>query len=84
MDFYLNRNICGVLDEMRSLNKVRNYSSFLALIEEAQMMANKMEAALDDQKDVKRATERLSQLKQEIKNLEGKIEKLKFMKKGMK
>ena len=41
------RTLCDVLDEMRSTYKTRNFASLLGLIEEAQMMGNRMEAKLD-------------------------------------
>ena len=48
-----NRNLCNVLDEVRMQYKTRNFSGLLGLIEEAQTMGNRMEAALHDQKDFK-------------------------------
>ena len=55
-EVYINRTVCDVLEEMRKLYETRNFSSMLGLIEEAQSMANRMEAALDDKRDVKRWT----------------------------
>jgi len=66
---YPNRTICDVLEEMRKLNKTRNYSALAGLIEEIQSMANKMEAALGDKKDVKLWTKKRASLKEEIKKL---------------
>ncbi len=40
-----NRYICTVFEEMRKLDANKNYSSLLSLIEEAQILANRMEAA---------------------------------------
>ena len=48
----LNRTICDVLEEMRTCYKTRNFSYILSLIEEAQSMANRMEGALWDQKEL--------------------------------
>lgn len=48
MTYYLNRNLCEVFEEMRTMHKTRNYSYLLGLIEEAQTMGNRMEAGLDD------------------------------------
>jgi seryl-tRNA synthetase len=65
----VNRTVCSVLEEMRKLNETRNYSSLLGLIEEAQFMVNRMEAALHDAKDIRRLTEKRSELKKEVEEL---------------
>ena len=77
---YLNRTICGVLEEMRSCNETKNYSYLLGLIEEAQSMANKMESKIDlindfeELKDkYKELEEQKNELKKEIKSKGGKI-----------
>jgi len=72
-----NRTICAVFEEMRKCDKTRNYSYLIGLIEEAQSLANRMEAALWDQGDVKRARETLRELKKEIKDLREEKEILK-------
>lgn len=57
------RTICQVLEEMRKLNETRNYSSLLSLIEEAQFMANRMEAKLytiNDYEYIQKEYKRLS------------------------
>ena len=78
---YLNRTICGVLEEMRSCNETKNYSYLLGLIEEAQSMANKMESKIDlindfeELKDkYKELEEQKNELKKEIKSKGGKVE----------
>ena len=78
---YLNRTICGVLDEMRSCNETKNYSYLLGLIEEAQSMANKMESKIDLIKDFedlkeqcKNLAERKNDLKKDIKKSGGKVD----------
>ena len=48
---YLNRTLCDVLEEMRKCDKTRNYAPMSALIEEVQIMGNRMEAKLADRKD---------------------------------
>lgn len=48
-----NRTMCDVLDEMRTCHKTRNYSYLLSLIEEVQVMGNRMEAHIEDMRDVK-------------------------------
>lgn len=64
------RLVCTVLDEMRTCSKTQNYSYLPGLIEEVQHLASRMEAALWDQKDVARLSEKISILKKEIKQLE--------------
>lgn len=72
MDFnyyYLNRTLCAVLDEMRKCNETRNYAALLSLIEEAQIMGNRMEAKLADIKDRESLNDDISKLKRELKSL---------------
>ena len=64
-----NRTLCDVLAEMRKANDTRNYSYLLGLVEEAQNLGNRMEAALGDKKDVKRWSEERVTLRKEIKEL---------------
>lgn len=65
-----NRLICSIFEEMRKCNETRNYSPLLSLIEEAQILANRMEAGLYDKKSIRDAEEHKKQLKSEIKTLE--------------
>lgn len=69
----VNRTLCDVLEAIRTCNKTHNYSYLMSLVEEAQMLGNKMEAALWDQKDFKRAERRYKSLKVQIKELEEKV-----------
>lgn len=76
---YPNRVVCSVLDEMRKqlqvldANNLDRYKSSMGmLIEEAQTMVNRMEAALEDWDDVRRVHEKLKELKKEIKDNENK------------
>jgi hypothetical protein len=46
------RYICDVIEEMRKCDKTKNFASLEALIEEAQALANRMEGALSDSKDL--------------------------------
>ena len=48
---YLSRTICDVLEEMRKCNETRNYAPMSSLIEEVQIMGNRMEAKLSDRRD---------------------------------
>lgn len=78
----MNRTVCSVLEEMRKCHETRNYTYLIGLIEEAQSMVNRMEAALWDQKDLKRLRDDYKTLKAEVQALEeqkkflgGKVEK---------
>ena len=71
-----NRYLCSVLDEMRECNKTLNFSYLLGLIEEAQTLANRMEAKLYDLKDLERLHDDIKDLKKKKKKLEEKIEEL--------
>jgi len=75
--FLPNRTVCAVLEEMRKIHETRNYSYLLALIEEVQSLANRMEAALEDKRDVKRWNVEREKLKSEIKALHKEKAKLK-------
>ena len=66
---YLNRTLCDVLDEMRTCFKTYNFAPMLALIEEAQMMGNKMEAGLNDRHDIEKLEVRKEGLVKEIREL---------------
>lgn len=65
-----NRTLCEVLEEMRTIVKILNFSYMLGLIEEVQTLANRMEAALWDQKDLEHLRAEKKKLKEEIKELQ--------------
>ena len=73
----LNRYICEVLEEMRTCTKTLNFAIIPSLIEEVQIMANRMEMALSDMKDLERLKENIHEKKEELKELEKKIKKKK-------
>ena len=73
----LNRYMCEVLDEMRTCTKTLNFAILPSLIEEVQTMANRMEMALSDMKDLEILKEDIHEKKQELKDLEKKIKKKK-------
>lgn len=73
---YPNRTICDVLEEMRKCDKTRNYAAVAGLVEEIQSMGNRMEAALEDKKNVETWTEKRAKLKCEINDLMQKRDKL--------
>lgn len=66
----LNRTFCDVLEEVRDLDKTKNYSSLLSLIAELQTYGNRMEAALQDQSNLKDIHDMKKALKKEIEELE--------------
>ena len=73
---YPNRYICSVLEEMRKANKFRNYSQLGSLIEEAQTMANRMEAAIEDKNDLDSYRMDISKLKKEYAEIVEKYNKV--------
>ena len=72
----MNRYLCDVLHEMRDCVKTLNFSYLLGLIEEAQTLANRMEARLYEMKDFDRLHEEIKVLKKKKKSLEKKVEEL--------
>lgn len=74
---YENRTICDVLAEIRKCAKTLNFAPVLSLVEEAQSMANRMEAGLSDKRDIKDMRKERSALKEELKKLRRKVKKLK-------
>ena len=66
---YLSRVLCEVLHEMRECAKTGNYSYLPGLIEEAQSMANRMEAKLSQVKDIDKVDQRWHDLKAKEKEL---------------
>ena len=73
----LNRYICDVLEEMRTSVKTLNFAMIPSLIEEVQTMANRMEMALHDMKDLEQLKMDIVEKKEELKKLEKKIAKKK-------
>ena len=83
MGYWYSRTLCDVLEEMRKLNKTRNYSYLQSLIEEAQSMGNRMEAGLSDIKSIDQLREKIRDLKKEKKSLEKELERLKDEKESL-
>lgn len=75
--YYTNRYICDVIEEMRKCYETRNFTYLPGLIEEAQSLANRMEGALADQKDLRRASEELVKVKKLLKKSVEKLNKIK-------
>lgn len=46
------RYVCDVLEEMRKCNETHNYSVLSALIEEAQILVNRMESSLGEKSEL--------------------------------
>jgi hypothetical protein len=64
-----NRYICSVLEEMRTCIETLNFSILLSLIEEVQVMANRMEAKLYDMRDHEDLLNDIKDKKKELKIL---------------
>lgn len=73
---YVNRTLCNVLEAMRSMDKTKNYSMLLSLVEEGQLLANRMESKLDDRKEVEDWTEVREEMKRDMKQLQKEIKAL--------
>ena len=73
----LNRYICEVLEEMRTCTKTLNFAVIPSLIEEVQTMANRMELALSDMKDLETLKDDIHEKKEELKVLQKEIAKKK-------
>lgn len=67
--FYLRRTLCDVLQEMRDCFKTLNLAAIKGLIEEAQIMGDRMESALGQQRDLQRMEEMWHTTKENLKKL---------------
>ena len=64
----LHRTLCDCLEELRTCHETRNYSYYLALVEEAQSMANRMEAGLArKQSKINNLEEQVEEIKENLK-----------------
>ena len=70
------RYLCDVLEEMRKCHKTRNFAPMLGLIEEAQTLGNRMEAALGEKKDLERWHDEAKKEKEKLAELLEKTNKL--------
>ena len=66
----LNRYICTVLDEMRQCTKNLNFSVLASLIEEAQILSNRMESKLMDVEDLEDLHKKIKEKEKELKSLD--------------
>jgi len=73
---YPNRTLCDVFEEMRKCFKNYNFASLGSLIEEAQVLANRMESALNDVHDVEDMHEERHKAKEEMKKLYKELDEL--------
>ena len=71
-----NRYVCDVLKEMRECLKTNNFSYLDGLIEETQMLVNRMESKLHDYKDAKYDEDRIKKLKKEKISLQKEVDDL--------
>lgn len=70
---YPHRVMCDVLEEMRKTYETRNFASLLGLVEEAQAMANRMEAGLEYGRDIDALHKERKELNTEVKKLREEI-----------
>ncbi len=70
------RTVCGVLDDMRKCYKTYNFSAIASLIEECQMLANRMEANLDTKTSYEDRRIELRKINKKIKDAEKKLEEV--------
>ena len=78
-----NRYLCDVLEEMRVANKTRNYSYLKGLIEEVQVIGNRMEAGLYDKLSYFELQKEISKLKNDRNALKQQVETLTVKKKTL-
>ena len=64
--YWVNRTLCSVLEDMRLCVKTTNFAPMMGLIEEAQIKGNRMEAGLDDKKDLLKLNEEWREIKVKV------------------
>lgn len=64
--YYVNRTVCDILADLRKCWDTRNFSYLMGTLEELQWACSRMEANLQDVKDVKQLLEERSKLKAEV------------------
>lgn len=74
---YDNRTACDVFYEINELCNKKNYGAIEGLLEELHVIVNRMEAGLDNQRDIERIRERMSILRDEEIELDKRVNKLK-------
>ena len=73
-NYWVNRTMCDVLKDMRKCAETLNFAPMGGLIEEVQIMGNKMEAGLEDKKDLIRMNEEWSELRKKLKEARKELE----------
>ena len=63
------RYFCDIFSNMRKCYETRNFSYLLALIEEGQYRAERMESAVESYGDLERLEKKRAELKDEIREL---------------
>lgn len=71
------RTICATLEDMRSAVKTLNFYMIPGLIEEVQILANRMEANLDTEQSYEDRRKKLREVNDEIKEKKQELETLK-------
>lgn len=61
------RYLCDVLEDMRKMHETRNFSGLMGSIEQAQVMASRMEAALGDKRTIEQYDKDAAKLNRDIK-----------------
>lgn len=64
--YYVNRTVCDILADLRKCYDTRNFAYMLGILEELQWAANRMEANLQDVKDVRELLQERSDLKGQV------------------
>jgi len=67
--FWRNRTWCDCIQDLKNCTKTLNFGAVMGLLSELGAYGNRMEAALDDQKDLNRAARKLSERKKELRAL---------------
>lgn len=73
---YPPRTICAVLEDMRNCYKTYNFQAIGSLIEEVQMLANRMEASLENRRDYVYEREKLKEVREEVQSLKRELKLL--------
>jgi len=71
-----NRIMCTILEEMRDLFKTYNFAPLMSLIEEAQVVADRMESAIDMKRTMVELHKEMHELKQARNKLREECENL--------
>ena len=72
--YWRNRTLCDVLEEMRKCNETRNYAALLSLIEEVQIIGNRMESGLTDIQDLSELSDKQAAARKELNALRKEID----------